>query len=391
MEAVILNPFYHRGEECIGIFFNPNKTLTGIIKKIPLAKWSRTHHGRYIPCTKEDYIHLSNALQNEATIQKDALRVYLQQRKAIVAAQQKATAERKNIKSSTAKMITLYPLSEENLGAFTAFKNMLTLKAYSVNTVRNYCNELHHLLRLLGKRSINDLKKQHIMSYLLWLIEKQGYSEMHVHTAINAIKFYFEKVLNRAKEFYDLPRPKKPFKLPSVLAEEEVITLIQKIKNIKHRTMIMAGYSAGLRVSEIVNLKVNDIDSKRMMIHLKAAKGKKDRMVPLSKKLLEILREYYKQYKPKEYLFEGQHGGAYSERSVQLILNDAKLKAKIKKKGSTHMLRHSYATHLLESGTDIRIIQELLGHNSIKTTMRYTHVSKKSLDKVESPLDKLKW
>ncbi len=333
MEAVILNPFYHRGEECIGIFFNPNKTLTGIIKKIPFAKWSRTHHCWYIPCTKEDYIHLSNALQNEATIQKDALRVYLQQRKAIVAAQQKATAERKNIKSSTAKMMTLYPLSEENLGAFTAFKNMLTLKAYSVNTVRNYCNELHHLLRLLGKRSINDLKKQHIMSYLLWLIEKQGYSEMHVHTAINAIKFYFEQVLKREKEFYDLPRPKKPFKLPSVFAEEEVKLLIQKIENIKHRTMIMAGYSAGLRVSEIVNLKIHDIDSMRMMIHIRAAKGKKDRMVPLSRKLLEALREYYKKYRPKEFMFEGQKGGAYSVRSAQQILKEAKLKAGIWKHG----------------------------------------------------------
>src|SRR6266542_838931 len=389
MEAVTLNPLYHRGEECIAIFFNHNKAINDILKKIPQVKWSRTHKCWYIPCTREHYTHLSDALQNKATIQKDALRLSLQQRKAIVPIQQNP-AQQNNIKGSTAMML-MHPLNEENLAALTAFKNMLTLKGCSKNTIRNYCNEFHHLLRLLGNRSINNLKKQHIISYLLWLFEKQNYSETHIHTAVNAIKFYFEKVLNRAKEFYDLPRPKKPFKLPKVLAEEEVITLIQKIKNIKHRTMIMAGYSAGLRVSEIVNLKVNDIDSKRMMIHLKAAKGKKDRMVPLSKKLLEILREYYKQYKPKEYLFEGQHGGAYSERSVQLILNDAKLKAKIKKKGSTHMLRHSYATHLLESGTDIRIIQELLGHNSIKTTMRYTHVSKKSLDKVESPLDKLKW
>jgi site-specific recombinase XerD len=214
---------------------------------------------------------------------------------------------------------------------------------------------------------------------------------MHVHTAVNAIKFYFEQVMKREKEFYDLPRPKKPFKLPSVLAEEEVITLIQKTVNLKHRAIIMTGYSAGLRVSEIVNLKIDDIDSKRMMMHIKGAKGKKDRMVPLSKKLLEILREYYKQYRPKELLFEGRNGGCYSSRSIQLTLNNAKLKAEIKKKGSTHMLRHSYATHLLELGTDIRIIQELLGHNTIRTTMRYTHVSRKSLDKVESPLDKLKW
>lgn len=127
----------------------------------------------------------------------------------------------------------------------------------------------------------------------MWLLEKQEYSEMHAHTALNAIKFYFEQVMNREKEFYDLPRPKRPVKLPSVLAEEEVITLIRKTQNLKHRSMMMAAYSAGLRVSEIVNLKINDIDSKRMMIHIKAAKGKKDRMVPLSQKLLETLREYY--------------------------------------------------------------------------------------------------
>ncbi|HXL55321.1 MAG TPA: tyrosine-type recombinase/integrase, partial [Chitinophagaceae bacterium] len=340
----------------------------------------------YIPCTREHYTHLSNALQNKAIIEKDALRQYLQQRKAIVPVQQQVS-----VKASTSKMMITHPLNEENLAAFTAFKNMLALKKYSKNTVRNYCNEFHHLLRLLNKRSVNDLNKQHIMSYLLWLLEKQGCSAMHAHTAVNAIKFYCEQVMKKGKEFYDLPRPKKPVKLPSVLAEEEVITLVQKTKNLKHRAMMMAGYSAGLRVSEIVNLKINDIDSKRMMIHNRAAKGEKDRMVPFSKKLLETLREYYKEYKPKEYLFEGQKGGMYSSRSIQLILKEAKVKAEVKKKGSTHMLRHSYATYLLEAGTDIRIIQELLGHNSIKTTMRYTHVSKKSLEKVESPLDKLKW
>ena len=143
MEAVTLHPFYHRGEECIGIFFHPDKTLTAIVKKIPKAKWSRTNHCWYIPCIRDDYIQLSNALQNKATIQKDALHLYLQQRKAIVPAQQ--GIQQKNIKSSTAKMMMQFPLCEENLDALTAFKNTLRLKAYSVNTVRNYCNEFHHL------------------------------------------------------------------------------------------------------------------------------------------------------------------------------------------------------------------------------------------------------
>jgi integrase/recombinase XerD len=154
--------------------------------------------------------------------------------------------------------------------------------------------------------------------------------------------------------------------------------------------MIMAAYSAGLRVSEIVSLKIKNIDNKRMMIHIQGAKGKKDRMVPLSNILLTMLRKYYKEYHPKEYLFEGQNGGAYSARSVQEILQVAKQKV-TNKVGGVHMLRHSYATHLMEAGTDIRIIQSLLGHNSIRTTMLYTHVSKIAIGKIESPLDKLKW
>ena len=153
----------------------------------------------------------------------------------------------------------------------------------------------------------------------------------------------------------------------------------------------MAGYAGGLRVSEIIHLRVTDIDSKRMMIHIHGAKGKKDRMVPLSKKLLETLREYYQLYKPREFIFEGQNGAQYSTRSAQLVIQAAKKAAGITKKGSMHMLRHSYATHLMEGGTDTRLIQELLGHNSIKTTMRYLHVSKKDLGKIDSPLDKLKW
>jgi integrase/recombinase XerD len=386
METVTLKAFFHRNEECIGIYFTKSNMLNDIVKKIPKVKWSQTHNCWYIPCQKENYIQLSTALKDIADLQYAELKAYLLQRKAL------ALPERKNsITQNKAAMILMNPLSDENIIALNNYKKLLVLKAYSPNTIRNYCNAFHHLLRLLGDKPVNNLEKKHILSYLLWLIEKQGYSETNVHTSINAIKFYFEQVMKRDKEFYDLPRPKKPFKLPAVLAEEEVSTVIKSITNIKHRTMIMAGYAAGLRVSEIVSLKITDIDSKRMMIHLKAAKGKKDRMVPLSKKLLETLREYYAEYKPKVFLFEGQYGEAYSIRSAQSILQEAKQKAGIRKKGGIHMLRHSYATHLMEAGTDIRIIQELLGHNSITTTMRYTHVSKKDIGRIESPLDKLNW
>ncbi len=178
------------------------------------------------------------------------------------------------ISKATAMLLICYPLNSSNLKAFSDYRNMLILKGYSPNTMRTYCNAFLHLLRLLKDKSVNDLTKEQIMSYLLWLIKQQGYSEVNIHTTVNAIKFYFEKVLRRAAEFYNLPRPKKPFKLPEILAEEEIIAIIQKTTNLKHKTMLMAAYSAGLRVSELVGLKLTDIDSKRMMIHLHGAKGK---------------------------------------------------------------------------------------------------------------------
>jgi integrase/recombinase XerD len=385
MITIILEPLFHRGEERIALIFSVSKKLYDAIKRVQDMRWSSSHRRWHMPCTREACESLALYVQDLAVLDVSSVKTYLQQKNTLL------PPPSPKVHYTQAKMMLMYPLSEVNLEALKQFRDLLVLKGYSENTIRNYINEFHHLLRLLGKQPVYELEKQHILSYLLWLLEKQGYSETHVHTTVNAVKFYFEKVLKREAEFYDLPRPKKPFKLPSVLAESEVLEMILRIDNLKHRCMLMAGYSAGLRVSEIVALKLRDIDSKRMMIHIRNAKGKKDRMVPLSQVFLDNLRAYYKIYTPKEYIFEGQHGGKYSMRSVQKIVQQAKVKSGIWKTGGTHMLRHSYATHLLETGTDIRIIQELLGHNSITTTMRYTHVSKKDIGRIESPLDKLNW
>ena len=184
-------------------------------------------------------------------------------------------------------------------------------------------------------------------------------------------------------------RPKKYNPLPKVLAIEEVADIINALDNIKHKGMISLIYSAGLRRSELLNMRISNIDSKRMEIFIAHSKNRKDRVVPLSETGLQLLREYYKSYHPKDYLFEGQSGDQYSERSLALVLKKACEKAGIKKQVNLHMLRHSYATHLLETGTDLRYIQELLGHKSSKTTEIYTHVSQRSLNKISSPLDKL--
>lgn len=384
VDTIIVKAIEYNGEERIALYFSKNRQIIDAIKKIPGIRYSSSKNCWHFGCTKELYHHFSEAVKDKVRIDNSSLRKYLEGRKTI-----NRVSKKVELSIETRKVVYEYGLGDENAEALEAMRNILTLKGYSINTSRVYCQEFIQLLKILGGRSINSLDKKHILSYLLWLNKERGYSEHHVHTAVNALKFYFEKVVGRPAEFYDLPRPRKPLNLPTILAQEEFVKIINSIKNIKHKAMIMACYAAGLRVSEVINLKVTDIDSVRMTIHIRNAKGKKDRIVPLAVKLLEILREYYKIYKPGNYLFEGAGGGIYSSRSLQMVLQRAKQAAGIKKQGSIHSLRHSYATHLLESGTDIRYIQELLGHNNLSTTLRYTHVSIKDLGRIESPLDKL--
>lgn len=231
---------------------------------------------------------------------------------------------------------------------------------------------------------------ERIKDYLIHCRVVLNLSEATIHSRMNALKFYYEKVLNRENFFLAIPRPKKHLQLPKVISEEKIIQGLLAVKNVKHKTLLLLSYSGGLRVSEVVNLKIENIDSARMQIFITKAKGKKDRIVPLSPYLLKHLRVYYQTYKPKIWLFEAQNTiEHYSVRSAQLIFKSAFKVLHLPKSCSFHSLRHSYATHLLENGTDLRYIQELLGHKDIKTTLRYTHVSKNALENMESPLDKI--
>jgi site-specific recombinase XerD len=385
LPAIHLEPAFYRGEEVILLCYSKCPTIENIVKTIKGIKWHLLRSCWYLPLHKESYTQLKEKVGSVATIDAATLKKYLIQRKAV-----QPLVSHNRLTRQRALQLLKHPLNEANLLAFSRFQALLQLKGYSPNTFRTYATEFHCLLRLLGSVNVNDFTKEHIQSYLLWLIKKKGYSEVQVHTAVNALKFYFEQVEKRGREFYDLPRPKKKEQLPSILAEAEVVTLLQKTVNLKHKTLLMTAYSAGLRVSELVSLKVKDIDSQRMLIHVRQGKGKKDRMVPLSQKLLEVLRSYHKAYRPKIYLFEGNEPATpYSTRSAQEVLKVAKQKARIRKSGSIHSLRHAYATHLLEGGTDIRFIQELLGHQSLTTTLIYTHVSVKNIGGILSPLDKL--
>jgi site-specific recombinase XerD len=337
----------HYDNTVIGLFFKPDHNLNAFIKE---------YGGRYSASCKCWYLQ-----KNKVQLQKLAC----------------ALSERSGYKPHG-----FYEKEE--------LVRMLQLKSYSASTIKTYKDAFNVFTDHFDDKEINKIAKREIEDYLLHLAKNKKQSETAIHSAVNAIKFYYEQVIKKPKEYYELQRPKKPIKNVTVFSENEVTKIINAITNIKHKAMLMIGYAAGLRISEIINLKIQDIDSERMMLHIRNAKGKKDREVILSETLLNVLRDYYKLYKPKAFLFEGQQGGSYSTRSLQLILKKAKQKAGVKKAGSIHAFRHSFATHLLEGGTDLSIIQKLLGHNDIKTTLRYTHVSNATLQKIISPLDKLK-
>jgi len=277
---------------------------------------------------------------------------------------------------------------KQSLYNFEDLRRELVSRKYSYKTIKAYIYFNKDFLNFLGKRP-PDINDDDIKNYLLHLAENKQSATSTLNQAINALKFYYGEVLKR-KFVYEIKRPRKDKKLPVILSQEEITKILSSVDNIKHKAILMLIYSAGLRVGEVVKLKPEDIDSERMLIHIKGSKGRKDRYTILSETALEILREYWREYKPRKWLFEGARPGRYlSIRTVEKILEHACEKANIRKDVSVHTLRHSFATHLLEGGTDLRYIQELLGHKDSKTTEIYTHVSIKSIGKIKSPLDTL--
>ncbi len=395
METVHLYIINHKGKDRIAVDSPLLTRLNNAIQHIPGIKWSRTKKKWHLPCTQEAVSDLIQKTKGIVEINIDQLREQLKQRKNFRQNQNSATDE--SIPLLPGSIIVQPPkasslVNPKNILALQQYMQLLAIKAYSQKTIRTYHNEFLQFLKKLDHIAASSLNAMHVKRYMEYCAVTERLSENTLHSRLNAIKFYYENVLGQDKMLWEIPRAKKPLLLPKVLSENELKRMFFAAKNLKHKAILFTAYSAGLRVSEVVKLRLRDIDSERMQIFVARAKGKKDRVVNLSVLLLDILRQYIKLQKPRptDYLFPSDDiGKPYSERSAQVIFQRAKDAAGITKQVSFHSLRHSFATHLLEKGIDVKYIKDLLGHFDIRTTERYLHVRKDKLINIMSPLDSL--
>jgi integrase/recombinase XerD len=336
----------HNKEKRIAIYFEKDATLIARVKKLTGVRWSATLKAWHVPDNPEN---------------------------------------RERFKIAPELI-----LNDNHTAHIKKFEQWLYSKRYSASTIKTYSEALKSFLLFYNDISIEAITNEAVIKYNNEFILKNELSSSYQNQIVNAIKLFFSSIKAKTINPELIHRPKREKLLPNVLSKEEVKQILEAHNNIKHKAMLSLIYSCGLRCGELLNLKPIHIDSKRGIVLIKQAKGKKDRIAPLSIKILDLLRVYFKEYKPEKYLFEGQNVGTpYDARSLQLVLKQALEKTKITKPVTLHWLRHSYATHLLESGTDLRYIQELLGHKSSKTTEIYTHVSTNSIKQIKSPFDDL--
>ena len=358
-----LIPLWHRSILCVAIRGSLGPKAIRVIQNFPGRVYSVTHHCWYIHYTEKAMADLRARLEEvDAVTVDDSIGPDL---------------PGSIIQPGGNNAGELPPIYEETLRKLR----------YSDHSQKNYCSQFAKFLRFIKPKTHEDFDQEDIHRYLLHLVDKAKVSISTQNIAINAIKFYLEQIHKGPRQVYYIDRPRKDFKLPTVLSEEEIKALLWATNNIKHRCLMFMLYSSGLRISELLNLKKNDLDQQRMVVYVRQGKGKKDRITILSRVALEYLIDYLEMYKPIYWLFEGPGGKQYGATSVNRIIHYNAGKANIKKRVSAHTLRHSFATHLLEHGTDLRYIQTLLGHESSRTTERYAHVTRRGFENLVSPLD----
>ena len=345
----------HENQEIIKLLFDYNKEIITKIRTIQGAKWNRSMKCWYV----------ADQPQKVTALQNIGIKI-----------------EQKNVSNTIA--------NDVNSELLICFSDYMKTKRYSANTINSYIECVRIFLNYHSQKHYIEIDNNDVNLFNRDYILKQKLSATYQGQFINAIKLFYAKIPRKKLVIENMERPRKGNPLPKVLSKEDVAKLLSSTENIKHKAMLSLIYSCGLRRSELLNMQITDIDSKRNVITIRHAKGDKDRIVPLSEKILTLLREYFKQYRPKKWLFEGQITGTqYTETSLHKVFQNTKRKAGIKIPCTLHSLRHCYATHLLEAGTDIRYIQALLGHKHSKITEIYTHVTTKSIQKIKSPFDDL--
>ncbi|MFS4418659.1 site-specific tyrosine recombinase/integron integrase [Maribacter sp. 2307ULW6-5] len=369
--SVTLRHLFIDNHKCIGLQFPGDRVIQALVDSLPGARWSEAFGMHYLRNTKENLGLIFKTFRGEVWVNGN----YFFEHRQINSNNEDINVDwfRKRKPRPNFK-----PCPEEYL-------LKLELKRYSNNTVRAYVHCFEAFINHYAHLEPTNINENEVRAYLQKLVH-QGRSSSYINQALNSIKFFFEVVHGMPNRFFAIERPRKEERLPEVLSKEEILAIIAHTNNPKHKCIVSLLYSSGLRRSELLNLRLTDIDSKRMMVRIAQGKGNKDRLTILSPRALTALKGYYRQYRPKEYLFEGPKGGRYSASSVLNIVSRAAKKAGIHKKVTPHMLRHSFATHLLENGTDLRHIQLLLGHNSTKTTEIYTHVANRSFMNIKDLL-----
>ncbi len=370
---ITLKHLHINGQKMVGIKFYPDKLIQQVIKQLPEPKWSEKYGMVYIKNTPDNVAAIFEKFKGLCWI--NCKHFYINRPVSVHNETPDIEFYRKRVPENGKRLVP------------EDFLQKLEVRKYSLNTARSYISHFEMFINHYARvQNLMELGEQEINEYISHLVKAKK-SDSYIKMSINAIKFYYEVVLEMPNRFYSIGGPMKKESLPKVISKESVFKMIESCTNIKHKCIIELLYSSGLRRNELLNLEISDIDSDRMLITVRESKGRKDRVTLLSNQLLKDLRIYYLTYRPKKYLFEGAKGNRYSSTSVARIIYKAARKAKIHKKVTPHILRHSFATHLLESGTDLRYIQSLLGHNSSRTTEVYTNVALKGLENIRNPLD----
>lgn len=378
---IFLEKGFHRDNHVVFFKFNKNDAIIEIVRSLGSAKWSKTNRAWYLNSDEFDLGAVFNAFKGVAWVNIEGLRKH------------QVTTEHIGPIKVTRVEKNRPPRPEptpENAELMSEFRKWLEHKRYSDNTVRTYTEMLTVFTGYIHPKSLREVTNDDVVDFVHTVLLGEGYSFTYQNQLVSSLKLFYSEMTNTQIDIEKLERPRREHKLPNVLSKNEVHLILTALRNVKHKTMLSILYACGLRRSELINLRIQDIDRQRGMLTIRNAKGRKDRMVPVSERTVAMIDNYLKMYKPITWVFEGQNAGErYSEQSLSKVLKQALEAAGIKKNATLHWLRHSYATHLLESGTDLRYIQELLGHKSSRTTEIYTHVSQQSLGRIKSPFDDL--